>query len=94
MKILWHRKNSFIYSAWKKNKEGLDADSILSILDEDTVVVHDHNMVNYNNDYEFQNAECCIHLIRNLEKIKEDLNRKWAEELIVLLKETNKKRKE
>ena len=51
-------------------------------------------MVNYNNDYEFQNAECCIHLIRNLEKIKEDLNRKWAEELIVLLKETNKKRKE
>lgn len=78
----------------KKNKEGLDADSILSILDKDTVVVHDHNMVNYNNDYEFQNAECCIHLIRNLEKIKEDLNREWAEELIVLLKETNKKRKE
>ncbi len=78
----------------KKNKEGLDADSILGALGKDTVVVHDHNMVNYNDDYEFQNAECCIHLIRNLEKIKEDLKREWAEELIVLLKETNKKRKE
>lgn len=77
----------------KKNKEGLDIDSVLNILDKDTVVVHDHNTINYNEDYEFQNAECCVHLIRDLEKLKEESNHEWVNELIVLLKETNQERK-
>ena len=78
----------------KKNKEGLDEDNILNILDKDTVVVHDHNTINYNEDYEFQNAECCVHLIRDLRKIEGELNHEWPKELITLLKETNKKRNE
>ena len=78
----------------KKNKEGLDNDNILNILDKDTVVVHDHNTINYNDDYEFQNAECCVHLIRDLKKMGEESKHEWTEELITLLKDTNQKRKE
>ena len=78
----------------KKNKEGLDEDNILNTLDNETVVVHDHNTVNYNDDYDFQNAECCVHLIRDLRKVEEALNHEWTKELITLLKEANQKRNE
>lgn len=77
----------------KKNKHGLDEDGILNNLTEKTTVIHDHNTINYNSDYEFENAECCVHLIRELKKIKENLNRQWAKDLIKLLTETNKERK-
>ena len=88
-------ENLALYTAHeKKDKDGIDEDQILNLLGKDTIVVHDHNTVNYNNDYDFQNAECCVHLIRDLEKIKENLNRKWAQELIELLVETNKTRTE
>lgn len=78
----------------KKDKEGLDEDNILNLLSAETVVVHDHNKVNYNEDYNFTNAECCVHLIRDLNKVKDNLNHKWAEKLINLLKKTNDERKE
>ena len=78
----------------KKDKDGIDEDKILNLLPKETVVVHDHNKVNYNEDYEFTNAECCVHLIRDLNKIKDNLNHKWADELINLLITTNNKRKE
>ena len=42
----------------RKNKEGLDEDEILKLLPNETVVVHDHNKVNYNKEYVFSNAEC------------------------------------
>lgn len=78
----------------KKNKEGLDNDKILSYLSDKTVVVHDHNKVNYNDEYDFINAECCVHLIRDLNKQNENLPRDWIIKLINLLVDTNKKRKE
>ncbi len=78
----------------KKNKEGLDEDKILNYLSDKTVVVHDHNKVNYNDSYDFINAECCVHLIRDLNKQNENLPRKWIEKLIKLLVDTNNKRKE
>ena len=37
-----------------KNKEGLNEDGILNVLAKDTVVVHDHNKVNYNEEYKFK----------------------------------------
>lgn len=76
----------------KKDKKGLDEDNVLKILDPKTVVVHDHNKVNYNEDYNFINAECNRHLITDLKKVIENLNHKWAKELIELLTKTNKKR--
>ncbi len=78
----------------KKDKDGLDEDNILNLLPREAVVVHDHNKVNYNDDYEFTNAECCVHLIRDLNKVKDNLDHKWADELISLLITTNNKRNE
>lgn len=75
-----------------KSKDGLDNDGILKYLSEDTVVEHDHLKVNYNNEYNFINAECCVHLIRDLKKINDNLPREWINKLITLLVETNKKR--
>ena len=77
----------------KKNKEGIDSDNILSYLPKECVVVHDHNKVNYNEDYNFTNAECCVHLIRDLRKLNDVLPRSWIDELINLLVTTNDKRK-
>ena len=78
----------------KKDKAGIDEDGILPYLSKDTVVVHDHNKVNYNEDYDFTNAECCVHLIRDLKELNDCLPREWIENLIQLLVDTNDKRKE
>lgn len=78
----------------KKNKEGIDQDEILPFLGKETVVVHDHNKVNYNDDYDFTNAECCVHLIRDLRELNDVLPREWIQNLIKLLVDTNNKRKE
>lgn len=77
----------------QKNKEGLDEDGILSALSKNTVVEHDHNKINYNDEYIFKNAECNRHLISDLKKVIDNLNHKWAKKLIELLTKTNNKRK-
>jgi hypothetical protein len=41
-----------------KDKAGLTEDNILKLLPATATVVHDHNSVNYNKEYSFQNAEC------------------------------------
>jgi len=79
----------------KKNKEGLDEDKILGLLDLKTIVEHDHNKVNYNPEYSFINAECCQHLIRDLKKVKVNIpNREWCDEVIKLFQEYDHKRNE
>lgn len=77
----------------QKDKIGLDEDGILNVLSKETVVEHDHNKVNYNDDYYFQNAECNVHLIRDLKKVIDNLNHTWAKKLIELITKMNKKRK-
>ena len=77
----------------QKDKKGLDEDGILNVLAKETVVVHDHNKVNYNEGYYFRNAECNVHLIRDLKKVIENLNHTWAKKLIELITKMNKKRK-
>ena len=76
----------------RKDKDGLDEDGILKALPKETVVVHDHNRVNYNIDYTFANAECNRHLIADLKKVIDNLNHTWAKKLIELLTKMNKKR--
>ncbi|MGN0974338.1 MAG: transposase [Bacilli bacterium] len=76
-----------------KDKEGLDKDNILKLLSENTVVEHDHNKVNYNDEYSFINAECCQHLIRDLEKVKTNIpDRTWCTKLKELFIEYDHKR--
>lgn len=79
----------------KKNKEGLDKDNILNLLSKNTVVEHDHNKVNYNDDYSFINAECCQHLLRDLKKVEINIpERTWCKEGIKLFQEFDHKRNE
>ena len=78
----------------QKNKAGIDEDGILKFLSKDTVVMHDHNLVNYNEDYDFTNVECCVHLIRDLKELNDCFPREWINKLISLLVNTNNLRKE
>ncbi len=64
-----------------KNKAGIDADGILPLLPETTCVMHDHNMVNYNRDYSFTNVECVQHLLRDLQKVTDNLSHLWSGKL-------------
>jgi transposase len=77
-----------------KDKEGLDSDNILKLLPPTTTVVHDHNKVNYNEDYSYENAECNEHLLRDLKKVQDNLGHKWAQDLVKLLTDTNKQKDE
>ena len=62
-------------------------------MDKDTVVVHDHLTLNYNPKFDFQNAECGIHLIRRLTKSKETTNHEWQQTLSGLLLAANDSKK-
>lgn len=64
-----------------KNKKGIDEDGILPGLPETATVMHDHNMVNYNEDYIFRNIECNAHLLRDLQSVADRLDRKWARDM-------------
>lgn len=75
-----------------KNKEGLDKDRILSLLPGETAVMHDHNRVNYNKEYSFSNIECNVHLLRDLQKTTDNLQREWSTQLKELLEKTNAER--
>ncbi len=78
-----------------KGKDGLDKDNILKLLPEIAVVEHDHNKVNYNDEYSFINSECCEHLLRDLQKVSTNIpDRTWAKKLKELFQEYDHKRKE
>lgn len=89
-------KDVILYTAHeKKNKEGLDEDDILAQLSDKVKVVHDHNKVNYNEEYVYVNVECCIHLERDLEKVKLNIPEStWSKELKELFSNYNHKRNE
>lgn len=72
----------------KKNREGIDEDGILAALDKDTVVVHDHVTMNYNDDFHFTNAECCQHLERDLQKLIDISGHSWAAKMKELIQKT------
>lgn len=89
-------KDVILYTAHEqKNKKGLDKDDILNKLQEEVKVVHDHNKVNYNDGYVYINVECCIHLERDLEKVKLNIpEATWSKKLKELFSSYNKKRNE
>ena len=89
-------KDVILYTAHEqKNKKGIDEDDILVKLGEETKVVHDHNKVNYNEEYVYVNIECCIHLERDLEKVKLNIpEATWSKKLKELFSKYNQKRNE
>lgn len=87
-------KFAFYVAHEKKNKEGLDDDGILKSLDKNTKVMHDHNKVNYNEEYSFINLECNAHLQRDLQKVIDNLDSNWAKDFKKLISESIKEREE
>jgi hypothetical protein len=73
----------------KKDKAGVDEDGILVALSPETKVVHDHNSINYNDDYDITNCECCRHLLGDLQKVFDNLQHDWAKQFKQLLTEAN-----
>ena len=65
----------------KKDLNSLLEDNVLPMLTDDTTVMHDHNTVNYNPAFHFQNLECNQHLERDNQKNTDDTGHNWSREL-------------
>lgn len=76
----------------QKNEEGINLDNILNTLSSEVKVMHDHNKINYK--YSYQNLECNVHLIRDLEKCKNNTSHKWCDKLKELIQKTLHDKKE
>lgn len=78
-KIAWYKAHEH------KDLESIMDDDILKKLGKDSIVMHDHNSINYNEAFIFRNIECNVHLIRDLQKIIEILHHEWASDLKELI---------
>ncbi|MCD8205017.1 MAG: transposase [Clostridia bacterium] len=78
-----------------KGMDGLIEDNILTRLSKDTRVIHDHNVVNYNERFHYINVECNQHLERDLKKITlYDMDFTWAKALYDHIQNMIRKRNE
>lgn len=75
-----------------KDMESLDDDNVLNLLTSETKAMHDHNTVNYNEKYSFENIECNQHLQRDCQKNSDDTCHKWSGDLKELISTTIKDR--
>lgn len=78
-----------------KDLAGMIEDNILQLLTRKTTVMHDHNTVNYNKMFCFENIECNQHLERDLQKIADDNpTHTWSANMKALISQTIKERKD
>lgn len=77
-----------------KDMASIEEDDVLALLGTDTKVMHDHNTINYNPRFIFQNLDCIQHLERDLQKNTDDTGNEWSYELKATTSETIKDRKE
>ena len=75
-----------------KNEESIKEDAILDKLSKNVIVMHDHNKINYK--YLYQNIECNVHLIRDLEKCKNNCHHEWCDKLKKIMQNAIHDRKE
>ena len=78
----------------KKDRAGIDEDAILGALSIDTIVMHDHVVMNYNDDFYFRNVECNQHLERDLQGLADISFLEWPKELKRLIAKTIHDRKQ
>lgn len=64
-----------------KDLEGLKEDNVLPLLTGNTKVMHDHNTVNYNEQFSFENLECNQHMQRDGKKNTADTGHSWSTDL-------------
>lgn len=65
----------------QKGLKGLQEDNVLPLLTGDTKVMHDHNTVNYNSRFHFENLECNQHLERDCQKNTDDTGHSWSQDM-------------
>lgn len=84
------------YIIKQQKKAALALEGFLEELKQELLrLEHDHNKVNYNEAYSFNNIECNAHLLRDLQKIADNLpGHQWPGDLRGLINETNKARTE
>lgn len=88
-------ENLALYTAHlKKDLTGVLEDKLLQCLPPTTTVMHDHNTINYNDEFCFQNVECLQHLERDLKKLYDVSGHQWAVQMKELISSTIHKRKE
>ena len=75
-----------------KDMESLEKDNVLALLTSDTKTMHDHNTVNYNKKFSFENIECNRHLQGDCQKNTDDTCHKWSSDLKNLISLTIKDR--
>ena len=88
MRFYGNEKLAYYTAHEKKNKTGVDEDNILNTLSKETKVMHDHNILNYNEDYCFENLECNVHLLRDLQKCYDNTQHDWCSECKQLIQDT------
>jgi rRNA maturation protein Nop10 len=76
-----------------KDMASIDDDGILGLLTSETSAMHDHNRVNYNEKFYFENLECNQHLQRDLQKNSDDTMHVWSADLKKLISATVHDRK-
>lgn len=77
----------------KKDEKGIIEDGILQNLPSNCTCMHDHLLINYKEDYKYQNAECNSHILRYLKGVKDNIqDHKWQDKMADLLRELNTKR--
>lgn len=64
-----------------KNMESIDDDNVLPLLTSDTKVMHDHNTVNYNKKFRFENIECNQHVQRDCQRNSDNTCHQWSAKL-------------
>lgn len=82
-----------LYTAhMKKDLAGILEDDILPSLPPTTIVMHDHNTINYHDGFVFINVECLQHLERDLQKVVDQSGHAWARDMKELLRSMIHKR--
>ena len=72
----------------QKGLKGLLEDNVLPMLTSETKVMHDHNTVNYNPAFHFQNLECNQHIERDCQKNADDTGHSWSLDLKGIIAQT------
>ncbi|MCD8370315.1 MAG: transposase [Clostridiales bacterium] len=95
MRFYGDEKISYYTAHESKDLDGIIEDNVLDLLTEETTVMHDHNTVNYNERFCFQNIECLQHLERDLQKSADDNpEHTWAKNIKETISLWIKKRKD
>lgn len=77
LRFYWNEKIAYFTVHNQKNEAGIKEDDILNTLSDKVTIMHNHNIINYK--YSYQNIECNVHLIRDLEKCKDNTSHEWCD---------------